>query len=64
AVFCLVIESMNGWIKAQIRVDYRINDYGRIEEYIHYYNYKRPMYKLNYKSPAEHTLSHGYKLTF
>ena len=59
-----VIESMNGWIKAQIRCDYRINDYEDIrdfiEEYVHYYNYERPMYKLNYKSPAEYTLSQGF----
>lgn len=63
-----VIESMNGWIKAQIKCDYRINDYDDIrdfiKEYVHYYNYERPMYKLNYKSPAEYTLLQGYKLSF
>ncbi|MCR5066642.1 MAG: IS3 family transposase, partial [Erysipelotrichaceae bacterium] len=35
-----------------------------IKQYIKYYNYERPMYKLNYKSPAEFTLSQGYRLTF
>ncbi len=63
-----IIESMNGWIKAQIWADYRINNYDSIEEfieqYIHYYNYERPMYKHNYKSPAEYTLSQGFSLTF
>ena len=63
-----VIESMNGWIKAQIKCDYRINDYDDIRDfirkYVHYYNYERPMYKLNYKSPAEFTLSQGFKLSF
>ena len=63
-----VIESMNGWIKAQIRSDYRINDYDNIEDfikgYIRYYNHERPMYALNYKSPAEYTLSQGFHLTF
>ena len=63
-----IIESMNGWIKAQIKCDYRINDYDDIrdfiKEYVHYYNYERPMYKLNYKSPAEYTLSQGFKITF
>ena len=63
-----IIESMNGWIKAQIWADYRINDYDSVEEfinqYIQYYNYERPMYKHKYKSPAEFTLSQGYKLTF
>ncbi|MBQ9424925.1 MAG: IS3 family transposase, partial [Erysipelotrichaceae bacterium] len=35
-----------------------------IDHYIHYYNHERPMYKLNYKSPAEYTLSQGFRLTF
>ncbi len=63
-----IIESMNGWIKAQIKTDYRINDYDSVEEfinqYIKYYNYERPMYKHNYKSPAEFTLSQGFHLSF
>ena len=63
-----IIESMNGWIKEQIRSDYKIDDYDSIEdfikEYIHYYNYERPMYKHDYKSPAEYTLSQGFKLFF
>jgi transposase InsO family protein len=63
-----IIESMNGWIKEQIRSDYKIDDYDSIEdfikEYIHYYNYERPMYKHHYKSPAEYTLSQGFRLTF
>ena len=63
-----VIESMNGWIKAQIKTDYRKDDWDNIEDfirfYVHYYNYERPMYKLNYKSPAEFTLSQGFHLTF
>lgn len=61
-----IIEAMNGWIKAQIRCDYRINDYDDIytfiKHYVDYYNYERPMYKLNYKSPVEYTLSQGYKI--
>ena len=63
-----IIESMNGWIKAQIKCDYRINDYPNIKEfinqYVHNYNYERPMYKLHYKSPAEFTLSQGFHLLF
>ena len=46
-----VIESMNGWIKSQIKCDYNINECDSvcdfIDEYVHYYNYERPMYKLN-----------------
>ncbi len=63
-----VIEAMNGWIKAQIRTDYHIDEYETAEEfiseYIRYYNYERPMYRLNYKSPAEYTLSQGFHLSF
>lgn len=63
-----IIEAMNGWIKSQIWADYRINDFDSLEEfinrYISYYNYQRPMYKLNYKSPAEFTLDQGFRLTF
>ncbi len=63
-----IIESMNGLIKAQIRVDYRIDDYDNLEQfinfYINYYNYERLMYKPKYKSPAEYTLMQGRKLYF
>lgn len=63
-----IIESMNGWIKAQIRCDYNINDYKTIEEfiaqYVHYYNYERPMFNHHYKSPAEFTLSQGFHFLF
>ena len=63
-----VIESMNGWIKAQIEADYQIDDWDSIESflrfYVHYYNHERPMYRLNYKSPAEHTLAQGFRFSF
>ena len=59
---------MNGWIKDQIKADFRIDDYPGIRDFIkqytHYYNFDRPMYKLHYKSPAEYTLSQGFHLTF
>ena len=63
-----IIESMNGWIKSQIWADYRINEYDSLDDfinrYIKYYNYERPMYKLNYISPAEFTLDQGFNLSF
>ena len=59
---------MNGWIKSQIWADYRINEYDSLDDfinrYIKYYNYERPMYKLNYISPAEFTLDQGFNLSF
>jgi len=63
-----VIESMNGWIKAQIYTDkwYLKYDtvYEMIDAYIQFYNYERPMYKLHYKSPAEYTIQQGFTLAF
>ena len=63
-----VIEAMNGWIKAQIKADYQLDDWNSIEDfinkYIRYYNFERPMYKLNYKNPAEFTLDQGFHLSF
>ena len=63
-----IIESMNGWIKSQIKCDYRINEWDSLREflnhYINYFNHERPSYKLGYKNPAQFTLEQGYKLTF
>ena len=63
-----VIESINGWIKAQIKCDYKINEWDSIKEfieyYVHYFNYARPSYKLGYKNPAQFTLEQGFKIIF
>lgn len=63
-----IIESMNGWIKEQIKRDYNIDKYSDIHQfikkYVHYYNYQRPMYKLKYNSPAEFTRKNGHKILF
>ena len=63
-----IIESLNGWIKAQIRCDYRINDWDSLEDflkyYVHYFNYDRPSFKLHYKSPAQFTIEQGFQLSF
>lgn len=63
-----VIESMNGWIKAQIYADRWPQKYDTAQEmidaYIQFYNYERPMYKLHYKSPAEYTIQQGFALVF
>lgn len=63
-----VIESMNGWIKEEIRCDFKINEWDGIEEFIehfiHYYNYERPHSKLKYKSPAQFTIEQGFRVFF
>lgn len=63
-----IIESINGWIKAEMRCDYRINDWDTIEDfldfYISYFNYERPAYALEYKNPAQYTSEQGFSLCF
>jgi len=50
-----VSESLNGWIKEELFIDFGIRDAGNvretIEEYIEYYNTIRPSYSLGYDTP-------------
>lgn len=59
-----VIEAMNGWIKAEIKVDYKIEDWESVEKfiewYVQYYNHERPMSVLGYMTPAQYTITNGY----
>lgn len=59
-----VIEAMNGWIKAAIKVDYKEEDITDVEsfinDYIYYYNHERPMSILGYVSPVSYAFSHGF----
>lgn len=52
-----VDESLNGWIKEELFLDFNLgktNDVNRlIKEYVHYYNNERFSYALKYKTPAE-----------
>lgn len=58
-----VNESLNGWIKEELFIDFNIrycNDVHKlIKEYICYYNYKRPSYALKYKTPIQYKLELG-----
>ena len=53
-----IIESLNGWIKAELVSDFRFWEWDNIEElietYVKYYNNERPSYALNYKSPVQY----------
>lgn len=52
-----VDESLNGWIKEELFLDFNIgksNDVNQsIKDYVHYYNNERFSYALKYKTPAE-----------
>ena len=54
-----VNESMNGWIKEELMVDFHLRDVPDceimqvIDEYIEWYNNERPCWSLGYKTPRE-----------
>ena len=53
-----IIESINGWIKAELATDFQYwkwDDLEKgIERYVKYFNTERPAYALNYKSPVQY----------
>lgn len=59
-----IIESINGWIKEEMRVDFGLKnttDIRRfISDYIEYYNNERPAYALQYKSPVQYRIEQGF----
>ncbi len=60
-----VNESLNGWIKEELFIDFGLNhctDIPKlIEEYIYYYNNERPSYALNYKTPIQFKIESGFR---
>ena len=59
-----VIESKNGWLKAEMKVDFNQNDFNSIDEYINHIiydnNHLRPSYKLKYKTPVQFRTEQGF----
>lgn len=59
-----VNESLNGWIKEELFIDFDLkhcNDVHKlIEQYIYYYNNERPSYALKYKTPIQFKLELGF----
>lgn len=59
-----VIESKNGWLKKEMYIDFDINNYNTVQEYIKDVvednNYYRPSYALNYKTPVEYRIQLGF----
>lgn len=60
-----VIESKNGWLKKEMYIDFDINNYSTVQEYIKDIvednNYYRPSYALNYKTPVEYRIQLGFR---
>lgn len=59
-----VNESLNGWIKEELFIDFDLkhsNDVPNlIKLYIEYYNNERPSYALNYKTPIQYKIELGF----
>lgn len=60
-----VIESKNGWLKKEMYIDFDINNYNTVYEFIEDVvrdnNHYRPSYALNYKTPIEYRIQLGFK---
>ena len=60
-----VIESKNGWIKKEMYIDFDINNYNTVQEFIDDIvwdnNNYRPSYALQYKTPIEYRTQLGFK---
>ena len=60
-----VIESKNGWIKKEMYIDFDINNYNTVQDFIKDIvidnNYYRPSYALNYKTPIQYKTELGFK---
>jgi len=59
-----VNESLNGWIKEELFIDFDLkhcrNVPNLIQLYIEYYNNERPSYSLNYKTPIQYKIESGF----
>ena len=59
-----IIESLNGWIKEEMRKDFNLCDVDNIplfiENYVHYFNNERLSCKLNYKTPVQYRIEQGF----
>lgn len=59
-----VNESLNGWIKEELIIDFNLKHCNNvpelIKEYIYYYNNERPSYALNYKTPIQYKIESGF----
>ena len=60
-----VIESLNGWIKEELIIDFNLyyseDVHKTIDEYITYYNNERLSSSLDYKSPVQYRTELGFK---
>jgi putative transposase len=56
------MEAINGWIKAELFIDFHLTENGdtaqEISDYIRFFNEQRPAYSLNYMTPRQYKESY------
>lgn len=59
-----VIESLNGWMKEELFVDFGLATSTDVEKtlntYVEYFNNRRPAAALQYKSPVQYKIEQGF----
>lgn len=59
-----VIESLNGWLKQEMHLDFDLDRHDDLQafldEFVYYYNHFRPAFALNYKSPVQFKSEQGF----
>lgn len=59
-----IIESINGWIKEEMRIDFQYwkseDIFDFVNWYVGYFNNDRPAYALNYQSPVQYRTERGF----
>ena len=59
-----VNESLNGWIKEELFIDFDLKHSkdvpNLIKLYINYYNNERPSYSIKYKTPIQYKIESGF----
>ena len=59
-----VNESLNGWIKEELIIDFDLKHCNNVSKLIkensYYYNNERPSYALNYKPPIQYKIESGF----
>ena len=59
-----IIESLNGWIKEEMKIDFNLKSVESIplfiESYVNYFNNERLSYKLKYKTPVQYRIEQGF----
>ena len=63
-----VNESLNGWIKEELILYFKLKESNNVEktinDYVYYYNNQRPAYSLKYKPPIQFKIELGCNESF